>query len=408
MSAASPIRNVLAGDGPASQLGATARSGGTPTGSRGPNRLPAAARVLLAAAALGLLIAAIAFSPPTDVARAPVAVVGTQELVRITGPDGRSVEAVARIDTGASSSSIDDDIAEDLGFDLEHADTITVASSLGTEERPVVVGQLQLAGEASAARLSVTDRSERSNPVLIGRSDLRGMQVAVGQRMLTTPGDATAPTALRSLLSEGPALGPQSLLAVLPMAALVIVLLRVVVGLSTLGTFSPVLLAFGYTQAGLTTGLALTVLMLVLGFAAQPLLRRFRLPRVARLSVLVGLVTILLLGVQQALGLAGAADSWGAALPVVVAAVIIERLWETWDLDGARSALGDCLVTLLVAVLVTLLVLAPITRLLAEGAPLLFAVACVVAAGLAGAYRGLRLVELVRFSPLTRRTEDSR
>jgi len=33
--------------------------------------------------------------------------------------------------------------------------------------------------------------------------------------------------------------------------------------------------------------------------------------------------------------------------------VIIERLWETWDLDGARSALGDCLVTLAVAVLVT-------------------------------------------------------
>lgn len=67
--------------------------------------------------------------------------------MRITGPDGEKVGALARIDTGASSSSIDDDIAEELGFDLDDAETVTVASSLGREERPVVVGGLQLAGE---------------------------------------------------------------------------------------------------------------------------------------------------------------------------------------------------------------------------------------------------------------------
>ncbi|WNV76025.1 7TM domain-containing protein [Geodermatophilus sp. DSM 44513] len=395
---------ALGDDLPPSRPGATARPGGAHPAPR----IPAVGRVLLAVAALALLIGAVALSPRTDVARSPEAVIGTQELVRITGPNGESVEAMARIDTGASSSSIDDDIAEDLGYDLDDAETVTVASSLGEEERPVVVGGLQLAGDAAAARFTVTDRSERTTPVLIGRADLRGLQVAVGQRMLTTPGDDTAPTALRALLSEGPALGPQSLLAVLPMAALVIVLLRVVVGLSTLGTFSPVLLAFGYTQAGLTTGLLLTGLMLTLGFAAQPLLRRFRLPRVARLSVLIGLVAMLLVGVQTALGLTGVADSWGAALPVVVTAAIIERLWETWDLDGPRPALVDCLNTLVVAVLVTLLILAPVTRLLTESAPLAFSAACVVAAGLAGTYRGLRLVELIRFSPLTRRTEALR
>jgi len=63
------------------------------------------------------------------------------------------------------------------------------------------------AGNAWADRFTVTDRSERSTPLLIGRSDLCGMQVAVGQRMLTTPGDTT-PTALATLLSPGaPALG---------------------------------------------------------------------------------------------------------------------------------------------------------------------------------------------------------
>ena len=368
--------------------------------------LSAAGRVAVAVAALALLLGAFVFSPRTDVARDANAVIGTQELVRISGPDG-SVEVMATIDTGASSSSLDDDIAEDLGFDLDEADTVTVASSLGEEERPVVRGGLQMAGGADPARFTVTDRSERSNQALIGRADLRGMQVVVGQRMLTTPGADTAPSALRTLLSEGPALGPQSLLAVLPLAALVMVLLRVVVGVSTLGTFSPVLLAFGYTQAGLTLGVVLTVAMLALGLAAQPLLHRFRLPRVARLSVLIGLVTLLLLVAQTATGLSGSADSWGAALPVVVTAVIIERLWEVWDLDGPRSAVTDAAVTLAVAALVTLLVLAPATRLLAETAPIPFTLACVLAAGWAGTYRGLRLVELVRFSSFSR-TEASR
>jgi len=199
------------------------RSGG-PRQPRQPRRfLPAAAGALFAVTALALLLGATIFSPRTDVSRPPQAVVGTQELVRITGPTGKTVEALARIDTGASSSSIDDDIATYLGFDLENAPTVTVSSSLGREKRPVVTGALQLAGEAKAARLSVTDRAERATPVLIGRDDIRGMQVAVGQRMLTTPGADVAPTAVRAVLSEGPALGPQSLLAVLPLAALVIV-----------------------------------------------------------------------------------------------------------------------------------------------------------------------------------------
>ena len=54
---------------------------------------------------------------------------------------------------------------------------------------------------------------------------------------------------------------------------------------------------------------------------------------------------------------------------MVVTAVIIERLWEVWDLDGTRTALGEAGFTLSVAVVVTLL-LAPVTRLLAEAAPL--------------------------------------
>lgn len=359
-------------------------------------RTPAAVQVLLAVGALLVLGLSVLLTPDRGSTPGGDATIGEQELVRITGPNGRTVEAVARIDTGASASSIDTGIAEDLGFDLANAETITVASSLGREERPVVDGAVQIAGRAEAARFSVTDRSERSNPVLLGRSELADLQVQVGQQLLTTPGAERAPSTLTTLLSQTPALGPLQLLALLPLAVLVVVLLRVFVGVQTLGTFSPVLLAIGYTQAGLVAGVGLTVVIVVAGFVVQPLLRRFRLPRVARLAVLVGVVSVVLVAVTQFAG-GGTGAIWGTALPVVVTAVMVERLWETWDLDGWPDAARDAVATTAVALLVTALLLAPVVRDLATVAPLALAVACAVWAGLAGTYRGLRLSELLRF-----------
>ncbi len=107
--------------------------------------------------------------------------VGTEETVRVTGPTGKTVEVQARIDTGATGSSIDTELAKDLGFDLENAETVKVSSSLGTQERPVVTGRIELAGRAGDARLSVTDREDRSTRLRIGRRDLRGVHVVVGE-----------------------------------------------------------------------------------------------------------------------------------------------------------------------------------------------------------------------------------
>lgn len=117
--------------------------------------------------------------PAASVAPGSAPVISTQETVLITGPTGKTVEAVARIDTGATGSSIDDDLAEELEFDLENAETVRVSSSLGSQERPVVNGEVLIGGQVKNARLSVTDRDSRSNPVLIGRRDLTGFHIVV-------------------------------------------------------------------------------------------------------------------------------------------------------------------------------------------------------------------------------------
>jgi len=366
-------------------------------------RIPAFAQTVLAVAALVLVAAGLLLSPGDR--QDGRTAVGERELVRISGPDGATVEAVAVLDSGATSSSIDESLAKELGFDLENAETVTVRSALGREERPVVTGGLQLAGRVSATRLTVNDREELDTKILVGRKDMSGLQLAVGKRLLTQPGEPRAPSALSSILAQSPALSAVGLLALLPLAALVIVLLRVVVGLGTLGTFSPVLLAVAYTQAGVVAGVILTVLLFALGFAAQPLLRQWRLPRVARLGVLVGMVAAMLIAIQELAGVQGAADTWGTALPVVITAVIVERLWESWDLDGARTALTEAGTTLAVALLVTAILLAPVVRSLAEAVPFHLAAACTIWAAVAGTYRGLRMTELVRFAPAARTRE---
>jgi hypothetical protein len=170
--------------------------------------IPVVVQVLLAVLTLVGVLAALVSAPTADLAQEPVAVIGEQEPVRVTGPDGTTLEMEARVDTGAASSSIDRQVAEDLGLDLENADTVPVVSSLGREERPVVDVALQVAGRAFLSRMTVSDRTERSNLVLLGRKDLRGFDVSVGQRQLTSPGSATAASAFDVLRYQAPVFGP--------------------------------------------------------------------------------------------------------------------------------------------------------------------------------------------------------
>jgi len=370
--------------------------------------MSASGQVLLVVAGLLVTVAMLLVVPGYGGAAPSSAVVGETEPVRVTAPDGTTVETVARVDTGASSSAIDRQLAEDLGLDLVNAPRVRVRSSLGVEERPVVGVAIQVAGEARAARVSVSDRSSLHEKVLLGREQLRGFRVAVGQSLLTSPGEPVAPSAAEALLLHTAGMSPTTLLALLPLCALLIVVLRLWVGLSTLGTFGPVLLGIGYVQAGVLLGIGLTVSLFALGLVVQVGLRRARLPRVARLGVLISLVATALAAMQSSSSSLGTLATWGAALPVVVTATIIERLWETWDDDGARAAAVDAVVTLFVSVLVASLLLTPHLRYLAETVPLYFAAACVFWTWAAGAYKGLRLTELVRFAPVMRGLPEGR
>lgn len=191
--------------------------------------------------------------------------------------------------------------------------------------------------------------------------------------------------------SADPALAPGSLVAdptaLLAVAAAVIVASRQLLGLTTLGTFAPALLALAAIDAG-REGLPEIGFVLALGVAVTPVLRLARLPRVARLGTTVAVLSAATI----------ALDGEGAsALPLVAVVAVVERLVELVERSGARDAARVGVLTLVAAGAAYLAATTGPVVGLAARQPLATSLAAGASAALIGCYRGLRLAELWRF-----------
>ena len=108
-------------------------------------------------------------------------IVGEEEPVQVWAAGGeKGIEQIAKIDTGATFSSIDDDLARELGVNLEGAEIATIRSAMGREYRPLVPVRMEVAGEKIETKATVSSRDGMDNQVLVGRRDLGGFLIRVG------------------------------------------------------------------------------------------------------------------------------------------------------------------------------------------------------------------------------------
>src|SRR5574341_383642 len=93
-------------------------------------------------------------------------IIGLTARVVLFGKKGKK-EVIARIDTGATKSSIDKGLAQelDLGPALTHT-RIKIAH--GTRYRPVVTTDVMLGGELMHAEFNIAEREHMKYKVLIG------------------------------------------------------------------------------------------------------------------------------------------------------------------------------------------------------------------------------------------------
>lgn len=192
------------------------------------------------------------------------------------------------------------------------------------------------------------------------------------------------------------------LLLLIPLGALVVVILRNLVGIRTSGTFMPVLIALSFLQTSLLLGLALFILVVGVGLVMRSYLTRLNLllvPRIA--SVLVFVIII-----YAAIGILSFKMGWDWGLkvtffPMIILSWTIERMSILWDEDGGHEVLiqgGGSLLTASIAyLLMSNEIIADTIFLFPELLLILLAIIIAI-----GSYSGYRLSDLRRFESMER------
>ena len=109
-------------------------------------------------------------------------VVGIFEKVKVKSSKKKWVEIPAKIDTGARSTSIDRELAKELGL-LTDENILwkkKIKNSLGVEERVLVGITFRLKNRIIKGRAGITDRKDLRRQLLIGRRDLSDFVVDPG------------------------------------------------------------------------------------------------------------------------------------------------------------------------------------------------------------------------------------
>lgn len=186
-------------------------------------------------------------------------------------------------------------------------------------------------------------------------------------------------------------------LLMIPLGAFLVVIFRNLVGISTFGTFMPVLIALAFRETQLLWGISLFSLMVGLGLAFRFYLDQLKLllvPRLASVLIMVVLLMVVLSVVTNKLGIERALSV--ALFPMVIMTMTIERMSIVWEERGAGEALKQGLGSLLVASLCYLVMsVAYLEHVIFVFPELLLLL--LVGTLLLGRYTGYRLVELRRF-----------
>jgi hypothetical protein len=192
------------------------------------------------------------------------------------------------------------------------------------------------------------------------------------------------------------------LLLLMPLGALVVVILRNLVGIRTSGTFMPILIALSFLQTGLGVGLVLFLLVVSTGLVIRSLMTHLNLllvPRIA--SVLVFVIII-----YAAIGIAGhkLGFEWGLNViffPMIILSWTIERMSILWDEEGPKEVAlqggGSLLTASLAFLLMSSQFVADSIFLYPESLLILLAIIISI-----GSYSGYRLSDLRRFEPMER------
>ena len=219
--------------------------------------------------------------------------------------------------------------------------------------------------------------------------------VAIAETQASQKGASAVDFSLYSLPIQTQAV--YSVLLMIPIGALIMVVMRNIVGIDAFGTFMPVLIALAFRETKLFWGVVLFTLLVALGLSIRFLLERLRLLLVPRLSAVLIVVVLLMLFISLTSHRLGMETGLSVALfPMVIIAMTIERMSVVWEERGAADAIRAGFGSLVIAVAAyAFMGFSQLEHLILTFPELLLFVLALVV--LAGRYTGYRLTELRRF-----------
>ncbi|NRB37400.1 MAG: UUP1 family membrane protein [Pseudomonadales bacterium] len=192
------------------------------------------------------------------------------------------------------------------------------------------------------------------------------------------------------------------LLLLIPLGALVVVILRNLVGLATSGTFMPILIALTFLQTELLTGLLLFVLVVGLGLIMRYYLSHLDLLLVPRIASV--LVFVIIIYATVGISMHKMGIDWGMKVtffPMIILAWTIERMSILWEEDGGHEVFIQCGGSLLTASIAYMIMSQELVADTIFLYPELLLVILAIIISI-GSYSGYRLSDLRRFSAMDR------
>ena len=187
------------------------------------------------------------------------------------------------------------------------------------------------------------------------------------------------------------------ILLLLPVGALIVCVFRNIIGIPTIGTFSPVLIALGIYMVPLKWGLITLLIFLSLGLLVRWIMDKIKLLLVPRLSIMLTVVIIgMILMVLTTNNIETEIGAYVGLIPVVILTMLIERCWMLELEDGFLSMLKNLMGTLVTMIVVYFIFrYKPLSRTLFAVPELLLIILALMV--LIGRYSWFRFVEIFRF-----------
>lgn len=186
-------------------------------------------------------------------------------------------------------------------------------------------------------------------------------------------------------------------LLMVPVGAFIVLCLRVFIGLETLGTFMPVLIALAFRETQVLWGVSLFCLVSAIGLAIRAYLEHMKLLAVPRLAVILTVVVILIAMISIVSHKLDLEHGLSIALfPMVILTMTIERMSILWEERGPMESITTGARSLFAATIAYFVMIHDTASYLVFTFPGILLVLIGIML-LMGRYRGYRLLELIRF-----------